>query len=36
VIDHIVIGRPNFCSLRALGYFASFLATPADIGWGFF
>jgi DNA repair protein RadC len=21
VLDHIVIGRPNFCSLRALGYF---------------
>jgi len=22
VIDHIVIGRPTFCSLRALGYFS--------------
>ena len=23
VLDHIVMGRPNFCSLRALGYFYS-------------
>jgi len=23
VVDHVIIGRPNFCSLRALGYFYS-------------
>jgi DNA repair protein RadC len=22
VIDHVIIGRPNYCSLRELGHFA--------------
>jgi DNA repair protein RadC len=24
VLDHVIIGRPNHCSLRELGYFAAF------------